>query len=111
MPPQRLLAVGGDDRFLVALSALYLGIALGCAAEGLTLTLSHNVSAVCWVAAAVRHRGRSPAPRWRAGPVSRQGYLLTGHSGIAGEMLSSGSCSQARSFRGAAVVPGVAGFA
>jgi predicted MFS family arabinose efflux permease len=53
VPPQRLQAVGGDDRFLVALSAIYLGIALGCAAGGLTLTLSHNVSAVCWVAACI----------------------------------------------------------
>ncbi len=53
MPPQRLLAVGGDGRFLVALSTLYLGIAFGCAAGGLTLTLSHNVSAVCWVAACI----------------------------------------------------------
>jgi predicted MFS family arabinose efflux permease len=79
-PPQqqRLLATGGDDRFLLSLnaSALYLGVALGGATGGITLALSHSVSAVCWAAASLEmaalafvafqgqaRRSRGSAPR------------------------------------------------
>jgi predicted MFS family arabinose efflux permease len=54
-PPQqhRLLGSGGDARLLLSVnaSALYLGVALGGAAGGIILAVSHSVSAVCWAAA------------------------------------------------------------
>ncbi len=56
-PPQqqRLLSGGGNDRLVLALnaSALYAGVGLGGAIGGLTLALTHSITAVCWTAAGI----------------------------------------------------------
>jgi predicted MFS family arabinose efflux permease len=56
-PPQqqRLLRAGGDDQFLISLnaSALYAGVGLGGAVGGVTLALSHSITAVCLTAAGI----------------------------------------------------------
>jgi DHA1 family inner membrane transport protein len=54
-PQQQRLLAEGDDRLLLSLnaSALYLGVALGGLTGGITLALSHSISAVCWAAASI----------------------------------------------------------
>jgi predicted MFS family arabinose efflux permease len=74
---QRLLASGGDDRLLLSLnaSALYLGVAFGGAAGGLTLALSHRLSVLCWVAASIEAAALALiAPRRMTRPPARRNY-------------------------------------